>query len=674
MSPARPHPLRRLTAAATAVGLALTVTGGPAPAGAATTSAATARVSVTSTGAQVPSGVLPVTTVDEEGRLVAFGGPGAYAPEDTNGKSDVYVRDRTTGTTTRVSLTDDEKQLNGTATLCGASADLRHVAFWASATNLPGGTTGQVYVRDRIAGTTALVSIGAGGQASAKGATSGILGSQRCDVSADGRYVVFASEGTNLVASDTNGVSDVFRRDRAASTTVRLSLADDEGQLADFGSTDPQMSDDGSKVLFTTRAVVGFGDTNDATDVFVRYVPTSGTSPVSTSSGNLYPTSGGASQPAISGDGSTVAFVSQASTLVSGGTDDNGATADVFVGPVVGPRQRASVSSTEQEGDATSSAPSLSADGRYVAFTSAASNLWPLEGNDGQDAFLRDVDLGLTVLASRRVTSNVTSAFLTTGPPAVSGDGSAVAFGSIAPDLVRNDTNALQDVFVRDIAVDHAPFGSFDALVAQQFADFAGRAPTAAEATEWRARLAHGELSPDEVIADLAHSATWSGRRGPVTRLYWAFFLRAPDQPGLDYWVAQNAAGKGLHTIAGQFAQAKEFRDRYGALGHGAFVTLVYQNVLERDPDPAGLHYWTGQLTSGAVTRGSLMVGFSESAEGRRYLAPQVDLVLVYLGMFRVMPSKATFAGYTAWLDDGVPLEDVVQELRSADAYVDRVT
>lgn len=294
MSPARPHPLRRLTAAATATaaGLALAVAGGPAPAGAATTSAATARVSVTSTGAQVPAGVLPVTAVDEEGRLVAFGGPGAYAPEDTNGKSDVYVRDRTTGTTTRVSLTDDEKQLNGTATLCGASADLRHVAFWASATNLPGGTTGQVYVRDRIAGTTALVSIGAGGQASAKGATSGILGSQRGDVSADGRYVVFASEGTNLVASDTNGVSDVFRRDRTASTTVRLSLADDEGQLAGFGSTDPQMSDDGSKVLFTTRAVVGFGDTNDATDVFVRYVPTSGTSPSAPAAGTCTPRRG----------------------------------------------------------------------------------------------------------------------------------------------------------------------------------------------------------------------------------------------------------------------------------------------------------------------------------------------------------------------------------------------
>jgi Tol biopolymer transport system component len=644
-----------------------------APAAAATTTAVSARVSVTSTGGQVVAGTQSRTVTDDEGRFVAFGGGGAYDPADTNGTDDVYVRDRLAGTTTRVSLTDDDEQIDGSAALCGASADLRHIGFWSNASDLPGGATGQIYVRDRVAGTTSLVSIGAGGLPSTKpGGTSGV-GTGRCDISSDGRYVVFTSEGTNLVA-DGNGVADVFRRDRVAGTTVRISVKDDESEITGYGSTDPQMSDDGSIVVFTTRSIVSLGDANDATDVFVRHVAQGSTSPISTTTASTYPPSGASSEGAISGDGTTVAFVSQATALVPGGADDNGPTADVFVRTFGGARERVSVSSTEQEGDDASSSPTVSSDGRFVAFSSVAENLWPLDGNDGRDAFLRDRQLGLTTLASRRVTTGAPSATHTPGPPAVSGDGTAVAFVSVAPDIVRGDTNGTSDVFVRDTDIDHAPFGSFDTLVAQQFADFAGRAPTTTEATTWRDRLVNGEVSPDEVIADMAHSNAWSGRRGPVTRLYWSFFLRAPDLGGLDYWVAQNAAGKGLHPIAGQFAQAKEFKDTYGALSNSAFVTLIYQNVLERDPDPAGLHYWNGQLTSGAITRGSLMVGFSESAEGRRFLAPPVDAVLVHLGMLRVMPTKAVFLAATASLEDGLPLEALVSQLRYAQAYVARVT
>lgn len=150
-----PRPLgRRLTAVGLAVGLGLALAVvGSAPAGAATTTEVTARVSVTSTGTEVKTETewIPLA-VDTTGRLVAFSGSGAYDPADTNGQGDVYVRDRLAGTTTRVSLTDAEAQITGSSTLCGASGDLRYVGFWSNGTNVPSTVVGQIYVRDRLAG------------------------------------------------------------------------------------------------------------------------------------------------------------------------------------------------------------------------------------------------------------------------------------------------------------------------------------------------------------------------------------------------------------------------------------------------------------------------------------------------------------------------------------------
>lgn len=671
--PGTSHPpiRQRLTALVVTAGLGagLALAGSP-PAGAVPTTEVTARVSVTSTGAEVKADTEYVNpAVDPTGRFVAFSGIGAYDPADTNGQGDVYVRDRLAGTTTRVSLTDADAQITGSSSLCGASGDLRYVGFWSNGTNLPGTVVGQIYVRDRQTGTTRLASIGAGGLSSIKpGGGSGIVAEGRCDISLDGRYVVFASEGNNFVA-DGNGVADVFRRDLQTSTTIRVSVKDDETEITGFGSADPQISDDGNLVVFSTRAKVHAADGNDALDVFLRRVATGTTVAVSLKPNATYP-AGGSQSPAISGDGSLVAFTSQATDLNPAEPDENGTTVDVYVMPTGGSaKTRVSVSSTEEQGNSLSYAPALSQDGRYVAFVSYADNLYPLDNEVSGDVFRRDRQLGLTTLASRRVESAVPSEYDTEGRPGISGDGTAVAYGSVAPDLVRNDKNGKRDVFVRDADISQVPFDSFDQLVAQQFADFVGRAPTTAEAIEWRNRLRHGELSPDEVIADLAHSTEWSQHRGPVTRLYWAFFLRAPDAAGLDYWVQQKAGGKGLHTIAGQFAQSKEFKTLYGSLGNSAFVTLVYQNVLKRDPAPDEVAYWSGQLSSGAKSRGSVMVGFSESAEGRTFLAPQVDVVLVSLGMLGVIPAKATFTELATAIANGAPLEEVVRWLRALPDY-----
>ncbi len=101
-----------------------------------------------------------------------------------------------------------------------------------------------------------------------------------------------------------------------------------------------------------------------------------------------------------------------------------------------------------------------------------------------------------------------------------------------------------------------------------------------------------------------------------VSRLYLACFLREPEAAGLNFWSGERAAGTTLAWVSQQFAQSPEFRNRYGSLSDSEFVHLVYQNVLDRAPDPGGLDHWVGQLQTGN-SRGSVMIGFSESEEFR---------------------------------------------------------
>jgi hypothetical protein len=98
---------------------------------------------------------------------------------------------------------------------------------------------------------------------------------------------------------------------------------------------------------------------------------------------------------------------------------------------------------------------------------------------------------------------------------------------------------------------------------------------------------------------------------GPIGRLYWAYFLRAPDQAGLDHWLN---TGLPQSAVSDQFAGSTEFQNRYGALDNRAFVALTYRNVLGRDPDPSGLDYWVGALNRG-TSRGRMMLAFANSGE-----------------------------------------------------------
>ncbi|WP_421120277.1 DUF4214 domain-containing protein [Aquihabitans daechungensis] len=132
----------------------------------------------------------------------------------------------------------------------------------------------------------------------------------------------------------------------------------------------------------------------------------------------------------------------------------------------------------------------------------------------------------------------------------------------------------------------------------------------------------------------------WGGVRAPVTRLYSAYFDRLPDAAGLSYWAKKLRTGTSLAKVSATFAASSEFQRKYGSLGNGAFVDLVYRNVLGRAADPTGRTHWIRKLNAGAA-RGSVMTSFSESSEHIRTTAPTVDAVLLYTGMLRRMPTPS---------------------------------
>jgi Tol biopolymer transport system component len=403
--------------------------------------AVTTRVSVSSSGEQgnAPSESGPLSA---GGRFEAFLSEASnLVPGDTNGASDVFVRNRRSGVTRRVSVSSSGEQADGVSGRPSISAGGRFVAFPDDASNLvPGDTNNDfdAFVRDRWTGTTTRVSVSSSG-------TQGNGASGTPSISSNGRFVAFASGASNLVPGDTNGASDVFVRDRWRGCTRRVSVSS-SGRQGNVSSLSPAISANGRFVAFVSDAKFVAGDTNGFHDVFVRDRWSSTTTRVTASS---IGGQGGGTSPAISADGRFVAFFAyDTSQLVAG--DDNLAD-DAFVRDrSTGTTTRISVSPSGEQGNGSSGqggSPSVSEDGRYVAFDSYASNLVPGDTNGYSDTFVRDLWTQTTTRIS--VTSAGTQGNGLSFGPYVSANGRVVAFFSYASNLVSGDMNATNDVFVR---------------------------------------------------------------------------------------------------------------------------------------------------------------------------------------------------------------------------------
>ena len=353
----------------------------------------TSRVSVSSSGAQ-GNLASDQPAISADGRFIAFR---SYADNlvagdtarcsnssDYDGEvscADIFVHDRQTGQTVRVSLGAAGAQSNGLSAWPAISADGRYVAFSSQATNLVSGDTNaqlDIFVRDRAVGTTSRVSV----------STAGVQGdkiSSTPALSADGRFVVFATNAGNLFPGDTISSYDIALHDRQTKQTTRIP----PNVTSDGHSYDPVISDDGRFVAFVSTARNLTPDDSDGQrDVFL-YDRQTGQIACLSRGPNGEAADSQSNYPAMSADGRFVVFESMASNLTTG--DSNGYRDSFRYDRLAGALERVSLTHAGGQATGNSNFPVLSADGQQVAFASSAADLVAGDANGANDIFVRSM-------------------------------------------------------------------------------------------------------------------------------------------------------------------------------------------------------------------------------------------------------------------------------------------
>jgi Tol biopolymer transport system component len=448
-----------------------------------------ALVSVASDGTQ-GNHDSSLATINATGRFVAFSSLASnFSSKPTNGFENVFLRDNCTGmpagcvrVTVPLSVAPDGSLGNGDsgasvglATIPAISADGRFIAFTSAATNLVASDTNgsfDVFLRDNCNGapsgctpSTIRISVASDGSQSNGN-------SFNPSISADGRFVAFDSNASNLVPNDTNAATDIFLRDTCIGApaacvpqTVRLSVASD-GSEGNDASSFPALSANGRFVAFQSFATnLTPNNTTTFVNVFVRDTCFGAPSECSPSTSLIsvgpsgVPGNNGSTFPTISADGRFIAFASLATNLTSvpiPAAINNVFVRDTCAGAPAGclaATTLASASAGGRPGNAASGLPSISADGRLVAFNSDATNLVSGDTNGFTDIFVRDTCLGgsatcIPSMARVSVAADGTQGNFNSSVPAISADGHFVVFGSGATNLIPTDTNNATDIFL----------------------------------------------------------------------------------------------------------------------------------------------------------------------------------------------------------------------------------
>ena len=427
------------------------------------------RASLSNAGDEPDDDVANVA-ISADGRFVVFDSEATTLWPGDTGNIDIFLFDRQSDTLELVSVAADGGFGDDFSENPALSFDGQFVVFESDATNLVAGDTNgrkDVFVRDRTIGTTERISVTAGGAEANQG-------SDEADISADGRFVAFASSASNLVAGDTNGVNDVFVRDRQLGTIERISVSS-AGIEGDARSYRPNISDDGRYVVFQSAATnLVPGDTNGWEDAYLHDRQSGATERVSLGDQGQEPNMD-ASFPAVSADGRYVVFSSAANNLVA---DDTNGFPDVFVRDRVnGTIEIVSLGNSAEQGNQFSAAPSITPDGRIVLFYSGASNLVAGDTNGRSDVFARDRWSGTTWRLSETADGTVGDDNSQLGRNAISATGEYTAIISQAANFLPGDTNGRRDAYVArlpivDLAVDKtsgaffaAPGSTIDYLV-----------------------------------------------------------------------------------------------------------------------------------------------------------------------------------------------------------------
>jgi len=446
--------------------------------------------------------------VTADGRYVIFETDATnLVPSDENGSSDIFIKNVQTGVLERVSVTADGVEGNLGSYGAKVSANGRYVVFESDATNLVDGDTNDstdIYRKDLLTGAVERVSIGAGG-------IQGEFDCYRAQISGDGRYVVFQTSSRNLAPGDTNTSNDVFRKDMVTGELVLLTTTltpaqgkqeansaslggqihtvaqgsfmvfesnasnftntdgrwkdvfhknlttgeticvsmNAQGQPGNRESFDAQFSPDGRSVMFTSAASnFVTGDTNNTWDIFLKNLDSNAITHISAAA-NGTQANGMSRNARFSADGKHVVFESMATNLVA---DDTNGAWDIFVKNLDTLEvKRASTSASWSEVQGNSSSAEISDDARYVIFQSSSAGLVENDTNNREDIFRKDMTNGTIV----RVSTNSMGGQVAGGDSIdahMSADGRYVVFTSRAVNIVTGDTNALADVFRKDMS------------------------------------------------------------------------------------------------------------------------------------------------------------------------------------------------------------------------------
>jgi Tol biopolymer transport system component len=409
--------------------------------------AAPARAGVTTLGSLAPAGVQgdghsDNGTISVTGRFVVFQSScGNFDPADpVVGSTNIYLRDVKKDTTRLASLSSAGLLSDGYDAFPTVSRNGRYVVWESNATNLVEGDTNakfDIFVRDMQKGLTTRVSVATDG-------TEGDADSLNPSVSDNGRWIAFDSAATNLVAGDTNARQDCFLHDRKTGVTTRTSL-DENGNQVSKNSVSPEISGNGRYMLIPSEAGLVAGDLGVAFDIYVRDLKTGALSWVSPNTVGAEG-SGGCGSASISSNGRWVAFESSADDLVEG--DANGV-ADIFVRDrKAATTTRVSLGPAGAEADMHCVRPHIAGNGKAVAFESIATTLVTGDANGKWDAFVADLKLGTTTLAS--VSTGGAQADEDSSKTSITRNGRLVSFFSTSALLVAGDANAATDVFIRD--------------------------------------------------------------------------------------------------------------------------------------------------------------------------------------------------------------------------------
>lgn len=387
------------------------------------------RISVTSDGLQA-NGQSGSSSISDDGRFVAVESNATnLVPNDFNGQTDTFIYDRLNQTVELISVAPDGTQANGSSSSGNLSGNGQYLTFASFASNLVSNDLNNqrdIFVYNRLDKSIELVSVASNG-------TQGNGLSLFSTISDDGRYVAYESAADNLVTGDTNGLGDIFIRDRIDSTTKRINVANN-GTQANGASHLDSLSGDGRYVSFTSAADnLVEGDTNGKSDIFVYDRINSTTERISVA-GDGIQGNGDSISSSISSDGRYVSFTSIADNLVAG--DTNGKS-DIFVYDRIDSTiERVSLANDNTQSNGNSKDASISDDGRYVAFLSEGNNLVANDNTAQFEIFVRDRLEQTTIQIGG-------DSF-----PTLSGDGQNILFNSSLNTLVANDTNDTGDVFV----------------------------------------------------------------------------------------------------------------------------------------------------------------------------------------------------------------------------------